>query len=141
MFPLFTISNRCPLTLSALPDFIATTSISDFQVPLPIFSLFRLVYRCADAPAIGSPWLLHQLNMKLDTDLNPGTFVNTRHYALTTVACQSHDTVGLFRCGHFGTSSFRVSITCYLCASLLFVPTHQIPRYRCICKARYRARG
>ncbi len=32
-------------------------------------------------------------------------------------------------------------MTCSLWSSLPFLPTHQAPRYRCTCKARYRARG
>lgn len=46
-----------------------------------------------------------------------------------------------FQYGHFETRSFRVSMICYLCASLSFVPTHQAHRYRYACKARYQARG
>jgi hypothetical protein len=39
------------------------------------------------------------------------------------------------------SSPFRVGITCYLCASLSFVSTHQAYRYRYACKAQYQTLG
>ena len=40
-----------------------------------------------------------------------------------------------------GLSTFTVGFTRYHCASLTFVPTHQVPHYWNTCKARYQTRG
>ena len=65
MYPLPVVSNRRPFAPSELPGFIATIGVSDFRWPLPLFLRIRLGWRCASAPAIGSPRLLHKLNVRL----------------------------------------------------------------------------
>ena len=98
--------------------------------------------RLVTAPVIGSPWLPHNLNVKLDTDLDPGVVAATCLVVTATVACWAQETIGQFTNAVIsGLNSFRVSLTCYLCASLPFVPTHQAFRYRNACKAQYQARG
>ena len=143
MFPRFVVSHRHPFAPSALPDFVAHMGVSDFRSsPLPP-SLFRLVgkARTSCAPTIGSPWLPRIRLVRLDADLDPGVARVARHRVTRTVAYWAQQPIGTHLCGNFGTPSFRVSLTCYLCASPPFVPTHQASRHRDTCKARYPARG
>src|SRR2546427_11932878 len=139
MFPLPVISDRRPFASSALPEFIARMGASDFRSPPPSSSLFRLVRRCALllAPTIGSPWLPRTLVVRLDADSDPGVAAHACQCAWVTVACWLCETISLYTDVHFGTRTFRGSMTCSLCTSPPFVPTHQALRYRSTCKAQY----
>jgi hypothetical protein len=60
----------------------------------------------------------------------PGETTPTRQNTGAVVVCWSIDTIDPPQKDHFGTITFRVSFTCYLCASPPAVPTHQASRYR-----------
>jgi hypothetical protein len=97
MFPLSAISDRRPFAPSALPEFIARMGASDFRSPPPSSSLIRLVRRCAllPTPTIGSPWLLRNLLVRLDTVSDPGVTPRARQDARDAVACWLTETIGL----------------------------------------------
>jgi len=55
------------------------------------------------------------------------------HQGLLPAGCENPSTNTNQRIS--GLNVFRVSITCYLCTSPPFMPTHQTTRYRVACKA------
>ena len=114
---------------------------------LPTTTLFLAFDTCPRvrtpcAPMAGSPWLPHNLNVRLDATSDPEVALGTRHsraQGLLPAGCGNPSAITNQRFS--GLIVFRGSITCYLCTSPSFVPTHQASRYRNTCKARYRARG
>jgi hypothetical protein len=98
MFPSFAISDRRPFAPSALPEFIARMGVSDFRLPPPPSSLFRLVRRCAilPAPTIGSPWLPRTLVVRLDAVCDPGVTPRACQCARDVVAYWSGETIGQY---------------------------------------------
>jgi hypothetical protein len=144
MSPLPVISNRCPFAPPALPGLIAHMGTPDFRPSLPSSSLFRLVRECAipSTPTAGSPWLPRNRNVRLDATSDPGASLNTRHNRVKDCCLLgegTHRPIPTMPVS--GLNVFRVSITCYLCTSPPFVPTHQSASYPTDCKARYQARG
>jgi len=98
----------------------------------------------SSAPVLGSPWLLHNHRVRLDTVCDPGW---------SGTACPFNSSPCLLlpagvlkpsapsNNGLFGTTTFTVGFTRYHCASPAFLPTHQAAHYWTTCKAKYLARG
>ena len=144
MSPLPVISNRCPFARSALPDFIARMGTPDFRQTPPSSSLFTLVrgYAVPSAPTVGSPWLPRNRHVRLDATSDPGTSLDTRLLRVKDcclLGAGTHRPIPTMPVS--GLNVFRVSITCYLCTSPPFAPTHQSASHPADCKARYQARG
>ena len=139
---LYPSSYRHPFALPALPGFFARMGGSDFRQPPLSSSLLTLVRECVSAtPTGGSPWLLRNLYVRLDTAWDPGvaSVLALTHRELWPASPLIPS--ALPNAVFSGLYTFKVSTTCYLCTSPPLLPTHQSVCYQTDCKAEFQARG
>ncbi len=139
------ISIRRPFARPALPGVGATMDSSDFPGTLPPSLLVKLVRRSDESTPSrwrGYPLLPRNLDLRLEVLLDPGVFAGARQRRPCDCCLRATRHARPFPMTSFsGLNSFNVGMTRYLYSSPCFMPTHQPPRCRNGCKAKYCARG